>query len=60
MKSNKNNFKKGEKGLAIETAQERNQPFRENLDGTSFVNDAIKVNPEKTKVETVRTRRRKR
>ena len=54
MKSNKNLFKKENKGLAIETAQERKVDFMENLDGTSHVPDALKKNPEKTQVKTVK------
>lgn len=60
MKSNKNDFKKSERGLAIETAQERKQPFQENLDGTSHVNDAIRIDLEKTRIKTVKKKRIKR
>jgi hypothetical protein len=60
MKSNKNIFKKNERGLAIETAQERHRPFGENLDGTSHVpNDPLKTVVTDIKKKKVKSPKRK-
>lgn len=59
MKSNRNIFKRKERGLAIETAQERHNSFGENLDGTSHVPDPIKKRVEEVKTKKVKSRKRR-
>ena len=60
MKTSKTHFEEHEKGIALEEARDRQVPFYENTDGTSYVPEKRKKKKKKTVTTKIRKTRSKR